>query len=137
MRQSSRALSVLSVQFAAQPPCVPLVIPRNHRRIQRRLHNPPITILHPPIQLHLLQHRRKPTLSTPLTIFIQHIFTQGLPLFRFFWVFDVEDGFAGVDELSEGCAFLFVDALFVYTEVDDGEDEGDDVAGVFEAEGEV
>ena len=49
----------------------------------------------------------------------------------------MEDWFSGVDELSEGCAFLFVDALFVYAEVDDGQDEGDDVAGVFEAEGEV
>jgi hypothetical protein len=115
-----------------------------HRLVHSRRLHVPITVLHPPIQIHLLQHCAEPIASLRIprrpAVLAHHILLQPMfvgALARFVRVLDVEDGLPRVDERVEGVAFLVLDALLVYGEVDDGEDGGDDVAGVFEAEGEV
>jgi len=49
----------------------------------------------------------------------------------------MEHGFPRCDKGGEGGALTVLCALLIDAEVDDGEDGGDDVAGVFEAEREV
>lgn len=99
----------------------------------------PITIPHPPIQVHRLDHRAEPLgpLGAPLPLtnrldrVLIHLVRRALR------VLDVEDGLARVDEGREDAALVVLGALLVDGKVDKLDDLGDDVAGVLEPDGEL
>jgi hypothetical protein len=103
-----------------------------------------ITILHPPIQFHLLQHRAEALTSLRTSILLAvppYNFTlQPLYITTFastIRILNVKHGFAGCYEGCEGFALAVPNTLFVYAEVHNRKHGGYDVSGVFEAEREV
>ena len=95
----------------------------------------PIAILHPPIQVHPLQHNTKVLAPLCPTAILRGSRLDTAR--RAARVLDLEDGLVVVGEGLEGVALVVLSALLVDGEVDGGEDGGNDGAGVLEADGEL
>lgn len=98
----------------------------------------PIAVLHPAVEVHLLDDDAEPVGPVSLALLgADLVLVGGGDTGSTVGVLDVEDGLVSVNEGGEGLALRVLDALLVDGEVNHVDDLADDVASVLQADGHV